>query len=97
VLRAEIPYTPFNPDEALLVQYTNCMRTHGVSNYPYPTGDTTNLLGINMNSPTFVRANSVCGRQIHAPAWWINGWGPPGDVSSQSGPINGGSATAATG
>ncbi len=84
VLREEIPYTPFNPDNAVIVQYADCMRTHGVANYP--TGEGTNLLGINMNSPTFIRANSVCGRQIHAPAWWINGWGPPGDVSSSSGP-----------
>jgi hypothetical protein len=87
VLREEIPYTPFNPDNALIVQYADCMRTHGVANYPTGTGESTNLLGINVNSPTFIRANSVCGRQIHAPAWWINGWGPPGDVSSSSGPI----------
>lgn len=90
VLRAEIPYTPFDPDEALLVQYTDCMRANGVTNYPYPTGDETNLLGIDMNTPTFIRANEVCGKKIDAPAWWINGWGPPGDVSSTSGPVPGG-------
>ena len=91
VLRAEIPYTPFNPDTALIVQYANCMRANGVPNYPYPVGDTTNFngTGINLNSPVFLSANNVCGKQIGAPAWWINGWGPPGDVSSSSGPIGG--------
>ena len=89
VLRAEIPYTPFNPGEALLVQYADCMRTNGVPNYPDPIGGETNLNGINMNSPVFENANNVCGKQINAPAWWINGWGPPGDISSSSGPSNG--------
>ena len=91
VLRAEIPYTPFDPDEALLVQYTDCMRTNGVPTTPIP-GDQTNFIGtgINLNSPTFIRANSVCGKQIDAPAWWINGWGPPGDVSSSSAGVPGG-------
>jgi hypothetical protein len=89
VLRQEIPYTPFNPDNAALVQYADCMRTHGVANYPSPSGSESNLLNVNMNSPTFIRANIVCGQQIHAPAWWINGWGPPGDVSSSSGPVPG--------
>ncbi len=88
VLREEMPYTPFNPGNAALAQYADCMRTHGVPDYPSPTGSETNLLNINTNSPTFIRANSICGRLIHAPAWWINGWGPPGDVSSSSGPIS---------
>ena len=88
VLRVEFPAPAFVPDEALLVQYADCMRTNGVPNYPDPTGDTANLNGINMNSPVFENANKVCGKQINAPAWWINGWGPPGDISSSSGPIN---------
>ena len=90
VLRAEIPYTPFDPNDALLVEYTNCMRANGVPNYPYPQGDDTNFngTGIDQSSPIFVKANSICGKQIGAPAWWINGWGPPGDVSSYSGPTN---------
>jgi len=89
VIRQEIPYTPFNPDNAALVQYADCMRTNGVANYPSPSGSETNLLNVNTNSPTFIHANVVCGRQIKAPAWWINGWGPPGDVSSSSGPVPG--------
>jgi hypothetical protein len=94
VLRVEFPAPAFVPDEALLVQYAGCMRTNGVPNYPDPTGDETNLNGINMNSPIFENANNVCGKQINAPAWWINGWGPPGDISSSnfgpgSGPPNG--------
>jgi hypothetical protein len=38
-----------------------------------------------MDSPLFVRANTLCGEQIGAPAWWINGWGPPGNISVTSG------------
>ena len=30
---------------------------------------------------SFENANKVCGKQIGAPAWWISGTGPPGDVS----------------
>ncbi len=89
VLRIEFPAATFVPDEALLVQYADCMRANGVPNYPDPTGDQTNLIGINMNSPVFENANKVCGKQINAPAWWINGWGPPGDISSSSGPVGG--------
>jgi hypothetical protein len=91
VLRAEIPYTPFDPDTALIVQYANCMRANGVPNYPYPVGDQTNFngTGINLNSRVFENANSVCGKRIDAPPWWINGWGPPGDISSSSGPTHG--------
>jgi hypothetical protein len=22
----------------------------------------------------------MCGKQIGAPTWWMNGWGPPGDI-----------------
>jgi hypothetical protein len=36
--RARLPAAPFDPDEAVLVQYVNCMRANGVSNYPYPKG-----------------------------------------------------------
>ena len=43
VLRVEFPAPAFVPDEALLVQYADCMRTNGVPNYPDPTGDTTNF------------------------------------------------------
>jgi len=86
VLRATVPYTPFVPDQALIVNYANCMRANGVANYPYPTpgNDKSSLKGIDPFSPTFIAANKVCGAKIGAPAWWINGWGPPGDVSVRS-------------
>ena len=69
-----------------MLKYVDCMRANGVPNYPYPTGDKTNFngTGINTNSPTFVKANNICGKKIDAPAWWTNGWGPPGDVSLRS-------------
>jgi hypothetical protein len=86
-LRAANPSVGSPPTQAQLVQYTDCMRTHGVSNYPDPGPDgETNFrgTGVNPNSPSVENANKICGKQIDAPAWWIAGTGPPGDVSVQS-------------
>ncbi len=78
-------------DNALYVQYANCMRANGYPTFPYPSGkiepdgnESTdfNGTGIDPNSPAFLNgnANQTCGKQIGAPAWWINNWGPPGSV-----------------
>jgi hypothetical protein len=80
-LEAEHPAPPPPSQDATGVKYAACMRAHGVPNYPDPTGTETNLRGIDMSSPFFIRANKLCGKQIGAPAWWINGWGPPGNIS----------------
>src|SRR5579862_4259620 len=83
-LKAEHPAPPAPSNDATGVKYAACMRATGVPNYPDPTGNRTNqtnLRGIDMNSPFFIRANKLCGKQIGAPAWWINGWGPPGNIS----------------
>ena len=80
------------PDQVALVKYSQCMRANGVPNYPDPgTGSEMNFrgLGIDPNSPFFLRANDKCGKQIDAPSWWISGAGPPGNISVQSGPIYG--------
>jgi hypothetical protein len=71
------------PTQAEMVQYVDCMRTHGVPNYPNsgPNGETDfRGTGVDPNSPSVENANKVCGKQINAPAWWIAGTGPPGDV-----------------
>lgn len=90
-LKAAHPAPPGPSGNATFVRYAACMRANGVPNYPDPTGNRTDLNGIDMNSPFFIRANKLCGRQIGAPAWWINGWGPPGNVSvsniSPGGPV----------
>jgi hypothetical protein len=85
LLRAANPVPPA-PDQAVLLKYVACMRASGVPNYPDPAGDKSNFngTGIDTNSPAFLRANDICGKRIHAPAYWINGWGPPGDVSVRS-------------
>ncbi|MGH9017329.1 MAG: hypothetical protein ACRDY1_06240, partial [Acidimicrobiales bacterium] len=31
--------------------------------------------------PQVVRVNDLCGKKLGLPTWWINGWGPPGDIS----------------
>ena len=81
-LRAANPVAP-PPTQAQLLQYVDCMRTHGVPNYPDPgPNDQSDFIaaGVDPNSPSFENANKVCGRQVNAPAWWIAGTGPPGDV-----------------
>jgi hypothetical protein len=86
------------PTQAGLIQYVDCMRTHGVPNYPDPGpdgGTDFNSAGVNPTSPSFVNANKICGRQIHAPAWWIAGTGPPGDVSVTSAGVGSHSPTVA--
>ena len=87
------------PNQTALVSYSQCMRTNGIPNYPDPgTGNTLNLqaAGIDPNSPFFVRANNVCGHKIHAPSWWTNSWGPPGNISVSSGPMCGNSVCVPT-
>lgn len=82
VLRAANPVAP-PPTQAQLLQYVDCMRTHGVPNYPNSgaNGETNfRTAGVDPNSPSFESANKICGKQINAPAWWIAGTGPPGDV-----------------
>jgi len=82
------------PDQAALLKFSQCMRANGVPTYPDPgTGGTSNFngTGIDPNSPLFQRANNLCGKEIHAPSWWVTGAGPPGNVSVQSGPMCGAS------
>jgi hypothetical protein len=84
-LRAANPVAP-PPTQAQLLQYVACMRTNGVPDYPDPgpNNETKFPAGVDPNSPTFENANKVCGKQINAPAWWIAGTGPPGDVVVRS-------------
>lgn len=84
-LRAANPIAP-PPSRSELISYVTCMRANGVPDYPYPTGEKANFngTGVDPNSPQFERANTLCGRKLHLPAWWVNGWGPPGDVSVES-------------
>jgi hypothetical protein len=101
VLRAANPVAP-PPTQAQLVQYVDCMRTHGVPNYPNSgaNGETDfNGTGVDPVRPSFENANKICGKQVNAPAWWIAGTGPPGDVVVRSagigpnGPTAGGQPT----
>ena len=87
VLRAEFPPPPSFPTRPCSYSTPTACGPTGSPTTPIQRRHA-NLNGINMNSPVFENANNVCGKQINAPAWWINGWGPPGDISSSSGPIN---------
>jgi hypothetical protein len=88
-LRAEDPVQdPQGVPTSTAVPFANCMRANGVPNYPYPSGpdDSTtdfNGSGVNPNSPHVVKVNDYCGKKLGLPTWWINGWGPPGDIVVQ--------------
>lgn len=69
-------------NQAVIVKYVSCMRANGVPNYPYPQGSKTTFheSGVDPNSPSVVRVSDLCGTKLHLPTWWVNGWGPPGDI-----------------
>lgn len=85
-LRAEDPVQdPQGVPTSTAVPFSNCMRANGVPNYPYPSGpddSSTNFngTGVNPNSPHVMKVNDYCGKKLGLPTWWINGWGPPGDL-----------------
>jgi hypothetical protein len=75
---------------AVIVNFATCMRANGVPNYPYPSGPNdseTNFQrsGVNPNSPQVIKVNDLCGKKLGLPTWWINGWGPPGDITVMMG------------
>ena len=88
-LRAANPVAP-PPDQATYLKYVACMRANGVSDYPYPTGDTTNFIGsgVDPDSPSVEKVNQLCGKKIGAPAWWINGTDTPGSIEVQTAGMN---------
>ena len=63
---------------ALGVRYADCMRAHGVPNFPDPTGAGVQLSGsgINTQSPAFRSAQNVCQKLLPG------GIGGPGGVSA---------------
>lgn len=52
------------PDSGLV--FAQCMRAHGVHNFPDPSGGLINLSGINQNSAQFQHAAGICGRPANA-------------------------------
>jgi len=78
------------PDQSEYVKYVACMRTNGVPDYPYPTGDQTTFIGtgVDPDSPSVERVNQLCGKKIGAPAWWINGTDTPGSIEVHTAGIN---------
>jgi hypothetical protein len=58
------PVTEANKQAAL--KFSQCMRTHGVPNFPDPVFAANGMIGIgienNPNSPTFQQAQTACGR-----------------------------------
>lgn len=81
-LEAANPVPPA-PDEAENLKFVECMRANGVPGYPYPQGDKTYFqgTGVNPDSPQVVNVSKLCGKKLDLPAWWVDGTGPPGDIS----------------
>lgn len=50
------------------VAFAQCMRAHGVPNFPSPSGGQLNLSGVDQNSPQFQHAGGICGRPANAGA-----------------------------
>jgi hypothetical protein len=90
-LRAANPVAP-PPDQTEYLKYVSCMRANGVPDYPDPKGDTTNFQGsgVDPDSPSFEKANQLCGKKLGLPAWWVNGTDTPGsiEVHTAGQPVN---------
>jgi hypothetical protein len=80
-LRAANPVSPA-PDAAVYLKFVSCIRTNGVPDYPYPTGDTTDFIGsgVDPTSPLVVRVSQLCGKELNLPTWWVNGTAIPGTI-----------------
>ena len=69
------------------LEYSQCMRSHGVTNFPDPSGNTNGgaqsitKSGINPNSPTFQAANSAC--QKYEPTQGNGTQGPSSGANTQ--------------
>jgi hypothetical protein len=67
------PGTKVIPSQAQLVRFAQCMRSHGVPNYPDPNpngglGAALAQLGINPNSPQFQAPLRTCNRLVPMPS-----------------------------
>jgi hypothetical protein len=87
--------SPPAPDAAQEATYADCMRTHGVPNFPNPnsaTGETDfNGTGVDPNSPSFQKADKVC-TEAEGEKYYPPGSEEPGvvKVTGINGPGNGG-------
>jgi hypothetical protein len=58
-------YVNGTPDSP--VAFAQCMRAHGVPNFPDPSGGLFNLSGMDQGSPQFQHAAGICGRSGQNP------------------------------
>jgi hypothetical protein len=60
-------------DKASMIAAAQCMREHGVPNYPDPTFPASGGIeltippGVNVSSPAYKQAEAVCGKHLHLP------------------------------
>lgn len=77
------------PDPAKLLKFSECMRAHGIPDFPDPNGNgislhTTPGSDLNPNNPTFKNAGKVCAKQVGVLGLAFGGTPPPGAIESQS-------------
>jgi hypothetical protein len=83
------------PDPAKLEKFSQCMRAHGVPDFPDPSGGGLSIQShpgsdLNPNNPTFKNAGKLCGKKYGLPVF-AGGSPPPGaiEATSSGGPQGG--------
>lgn len=77
---------PEQPDQAKLVKFSQCMRAHGISDFPDPTaGGLVISRGgdLNPNNPAFQSASKVCATKTGVPGF--GGAPQPGTIELNGG------------
>jgi hypothetical protein len=77
------------PDPAKLEKFAQCMRAHGIADFPDPNGNGLSIQthpgsDLNPNNPTFQNASKLCAKKAGVPA--LGGGTPgPGSIESSGG------------
>jgi hypothetical protein len=88
------------PDPAKLLAFSECMRSHGIPDFPDPSSGGLRIRvspgsDLNPNSPTFMAASKTCAKSTGVPGFGgtpqpgsieITGGGPPGGPGGPGGP-----------
>jgi hypothetical protein len=85
---------PQKPDAAKLEKYSQCMRAHGIPDFPDSNGNGLTMQvhpgsDLNPNNPTFQNASKLCAKKTGVPALG-SGTPQPGMIEATSGGVQGG-------
>lgn len=85
---------PPKPDPAKLEKFSQCMRAHGIADFPDPSSNGLQIQAggpnggssdLNPNNPTFKTASQTCAKSAGLPLFGGDGTPPPGAIEAQSG------------